>query len=121
MTLRPARSRNADGPIEPAARLMLLSQAGELLAGSLDRRRIAALAAQIIVPRLADWVAFFPPSDHPNESEPEHIWHAEEDRLDALQAALKGWRPFPAAESAHGSSAAPVRNPWPAPAASPAG
>jgi serine phosphatase RsbU (regulator of sigma subunit) len=94
MTSRPARSPSvAAAPTEPVVRLTLLSQAGELLAGSLDRRRVVALAAQLMVPRLADWVAFFPPAGHPSESGPEHVWHAEEDRLDDLAAALKSWQP----------------------------
>src|SRR5690242_4134984 len=98
MSPRPDATRpTADGLTDPAARLVLLSQAGELLAGSLERRRIAALAAQLIVPALADWAVFFPPQGHSNESGPEHVWHAEEDRLDDLAAALADWRPAPAA------------------------
>ena len=49
----PRTSLPRDRP-EEAVRLTLLSQAGELLTGTLDRRRLAALAAQLIVPRLAD-------------------------------------------------------------------
>jgi serine phosphatase RsbU (regulator of sigma subunit) len=104
MTSRPTRSATADGLTEPAARLTLLSQAGELLAGSLDRRRVVALAAQLMVPRLADWVAFFPPSGHPNEGVTEHIWHAEEDRLDELADALQGWLPAPGTVRPAGST-----------------
>ncbi|MFL6117602.1 MAG: PP2C family protein-serine/threonine phosphatase [Catenulispora sp.] len=102
---------------EEAVRLTLLSQAGELLAGTLDRRRLAALAAQLIVPRLADWVAIYPPADHSNVSTPpapEHVWHREERRLDDLRAALEGWQP-PEGEINHSGGV------WPAVVGSPFG
>src|SRR5260221_3594392 len=111
MSLRNTRAARPDGPHGEAARLTLLSQAGELLSGSLDRRRLAALAAQLIVPRLADWVAFFPASDHPNVSVPEHLWHREENRLDALAAGLGGWQPPAGTGDAS----------WPVPVSSPLG
>jgi serine phosphatase RsbU (regulator of sigma subunit) len=110
---------------EEAVRLTMLSQAGELLAGSLDRRRLAALAAQLIVPRLADWVALYPPADphagkdHSNVSPaapPEHVWHRDEGRLDALAEALADWRPPPAGEIDHIGVTE-----WPVPVASPFG
>jgi serine phosphatase RsbU (regulator of sigma subunit) len=112
----PRTPPSRDRPDE-AVRLTLLSQAGELLAGTLDRRRLAALASQLIVPGLADWVALFPPRDHSNVSPPppaEHIWHREERRLDALAAALADWRP-PAGEMDH------IGAEWPVPVASPYG
>jgi serine phosphatase RsbU (regulator of sigma subunit) len=109
-----ARKSSSDGLHDEAARLTLLSQAGELLSGSLDRRRLAALAAQLIVPRLADWVAFYPPTDHPNESAVEHVWHGEEDQLDRLTSALRGWQP--PATSGPGPA-----DTWPVPVLSPAG
>ena len=129
----PRTSLPRDRP-EEAVRLTLLSQAGELLAGTLDRRRLAALAAQLIVPRLADWVALYPPTgpfagsgfhsvdtDHSNVSSswtPEHIWHREESRLDALAAALADWSP-PAGDDDHGPGSG--RGLWPVPVASPYG
>lgn len=87
----PTRVRRPGGPTAEVARLTALSQAGELLAGSLDRRRVAALAAQLIVPRLGDWAVLFPPRGHPNALTPEHVWHREEQHLDMLGAALDGW------------------------------
>ncbi|GAA1951719.1 PP2C family protein-serine/threonine phosphatase [Catenulispora subtropica] len=120
-TSRPSLSR--DRP-EEAVRLTILSQAGELLAGTLDRRRLAALASQLIVPRLADWVALFPPpgfqggADHSNVSSSpaaEHLWHREERRLDALAAALADWRPPPTGGIHHTGAE------WPVPVASPFG
>ena len=115
---------------EEAVRLTLLSQAGELLSGSLDRRRLAALAAQLIVPRLADWVALYPATgfysgtDHSNVSSsgaPEHIWHREEHLLDALRAALEGWQPSPPEESGKTHIPGPGLGEWPVPVASPYG
>jgi serine phosphatase RsbU (regulator of sigma subunit) len=118
----PRTSPPRDRP-EEAVRLTLLSQAGELLAGTLDRRRLAALAAQLIVPRLADWVALYPPADHSNVSPAppaEHVWHREERRLDALAAALAEWRP-PVGEIHHTGADWSVWPVWPVPVASPFG
>lgn len=121
----PRTSVPRDRP-EEAVRLTLLSQAGELLAGTLDRRRLAALAAQLIVPRLADWVALYPPEDHSNVSSswtPEHIWHREERRLDDLRGALADWHP-PRSESEDqrsGRSHIAGGGDWPVPVASPYG
>ena len=116
----PRTSLPRDRP-EEAVRLTLLSQAGELLAGTLDRRRLAALAAQLIVPRLADWVALYPSADHSNVSSswtPEHLWHREERKLDALGAALADWHP-PLGEDGHVPGFG--HGEWPVPVASPFG
>ncbi|WP_194896516.1 PP2C family protein-serine/threonine phosphatase [Catenulispora pinisilvae] len=119
----PRTSLPRDRP-EEAVRLTLLSQAGELLTGTLDRRRLAALAAQLIVPRLADWVAIYPAADHSNVSSrwtPEHIWHREERRLDALGVALKDWQPPLPGDSGRAHIPGIGQNDWPVPVASPYG
>ncbi|MBS2532397.1 serine/threonine-protein phosphatase [Catenulispora sp. NF23] len=119
----PRTSLPRDRP-EEAVRLTLLSQAGELLTGTLDRRRLAALAAQLIVPRLADWVAIYPAADHSNVSSawtPEHIWHREERRLDALGVALKNWQPPLPGDSGRTHIPGIGQNDWPVPVASPYG
>jgi serine phosphatase RsbU (regulator of sigma subunit) len=119
----PRTSLPRDRP-EEAVRLTLLSQAGELLTGTLDRRRLAALAAQLIVPRLADWVALYPPADHSNVSSswtPEHIWHREERRLDALGAALAEWHPPLPDDSGARHIPGLSHGEWPVPVASPYG
>jgi serine phosphatase RsbU (regulator of sigma subunit) len=119
----PRTSLPRDRP-EEAVRLTLLSQAGELLSGTLDRRRLAALAAQLIVPRLADWVALYPAADHSKVSSswtPEHIWHREERRLDALRSALDGWQPPIAGESGRAHIPGTGHGEWPVPVASPYG
>lgn len=95
---RVTRAPGRGGAPAETARLTVLSQAGELLAGSLDRRRLAALAAQLIVPRLGDWAVLFPARGHSNGVTPEHVWHREEQELDALGAALEGWE-CPSAET----------------------
>ena len=97
MTSRNPRTAFAQPP-DPTARLTLLAQAGELLSGTLDRRRLAALAAQLVVPRLAEWVAVYPPEDNPNAEVPEHVWHRNELSMDTVFLKLRGWRP-PLADS----------------------
>jgi len=126
MSSRAPRTSLTRGRPEEAVRLTLLSQAGELLSGTLDRRRLAALAAQLIVPRLADWVALFPAPDHSNVSSSppaEHVWHREERRLDALGAALADWRPPSAGDGARLGVRPGVGSGdhWPVPVASPYG
>jgi serine phosphatase RsbU (regulator of sigma subunit)/anti-sigma regulatory factor (Ser/Thr protein kinase) len=69
------------------ARLSFLAEASDLLAGSLDQEKTIALAAQLVVPRLAAWCAALLPDDD-GELRPAYVWHADEARTDALAGLL---------------------------------
>ncbi|MFG2224829.1 SpoIIE family protein phosphatase [Streptomyces sp. NPDC048644] len=65
-----------------------LAETSELLAGQLDQDMVTALAAQLLVPRLADWCGIWLST----ESRGLHlsrVWHADEQRLHALRAELE--------------------------------
>jgi serine phosphatase RsbU (regulator of sigma subunit)/anti-sigma regulatory factor (Ser/Thr protein kinase) len=57
------------------------------LAGTLDQEKIIALAAQLVVPRLAVWCAVFL-EDDAGAARPAYVWHADESRLDGLAGLL---------------------------------
>jgi serine phosphatase RsbU (regulator of sigma subunit)/anti-sigma regulatory factor (Ser/Thr protein kinase) len=69
------------------ARLSFLAEASDLLAGSLDQEKTIALAAQLVVPRLAAWCAALVP-DEDGELRPAYVWHADESRVDTLTGLL---------------------------------
>jgi serine phosphatase RsbU (regulator of sigma subunit)/anti-sigma regulatory factor (Ser/Thr protein kinase) len=73
------------GELERArlARVSYLAEAGELLAGHLDQDKIVALAAQLVVPQLADWCAVLL-ADAAGVLRPVYLCHAHESRADAL-------------------------------------
>jgi serine phosphatase RsbU (regulator of sigma subunit)/anti-sigma regulatory factor (Ser/Thr protein kinase) len=73
------------GELERArrGRVSFLAEASDLLAGTLDQEKIIALAAQLVVPRLATWCAVLL-ADDTGSSHPAYVWHADESRLDAL-------------------------------------
>jgi serine phosphatase RsbU (regulator of sigma subunit)/anti-sigma regulatory factor (Ser/Thr protein kinase) len=75
------------------ARLSFLAEASDLLAGSLDQEKTIALAAQLVVPRLAAWCAALVP-DEDGELRPAYVWHADESRVDTL-ASLLNLAPVP--------------------------
>ncbi len=75
------------------ARLSFLAEASDLLAGTLDQEKTIALAAQLVVPRLAAWCAALLP-DEEGELRPAYVWHADETRVDALTGLLHS-RPAP--------------------------
>lgn len=62
-----------------------LAEASELLAGTLDEAMLIALAAQLVVPRLAGWCAFYPAG----EATLSHLWHADERCTDPLRELLE--------------------------------
>ena len=69
------------------ARLSFLAEASDLLAGNLDQEKTIALAAQLVVPRLAAWCAALVP-DADGERRPAYVWHADESRVDTLTGLL---------------------------------
>jgi serine phosphatase RsbU (regulator of sigma subunit)/anti-sigma regulatory factor (Ser/Thr protein kinase) len=68
-------------------RMSFLAEASHLLAGTLDEDRTIALAAQLIVPRLAGWCAVLLPGES-GELRLAYAWHADESRADALAHVL---------------------------------
>jgi serine phosphatase RsbU (regulator of sigma subunit) len=83
-----------------------LAEAGELLAGQLDEDMVAALAGQLLVPRLADWCGVWLTTDNA-EMRLSRVWHVDERHIRALRLSLEKDRP-PAGLSTTG-----VPWPWP--------
>ncbi|MGW2812399.1 SpoIIE family protein phosphatase [Streptomyces sp. NPDC001415] len=92
--------------------LSFLAEASDLLAGQFDEDMIAALAGQLLVPRLADWCAIWLDEDAGGPlAAPRlaRVWHAKEAAIEPLRAAVEKEPPrLPA--SARGG---PVPMPWP--------
>lgn len=93
--LAPTARRTArdDGDWAGRGALSFLAEASDLLAGQLDEDIVAALAGQLLVPRLADWCAIWlePESGGP-AAVPRlaKVWHVDEERTGALRALLEG-------------------------------
>ncbi|MFC8537253.1 SpoIIE family protein phosphatase [Streptomyces sp. NPDC057249] len=93
--LAPSARRTArdDGDWAGRGALSFLAEASDLLAGQLDEDIVAALAGQLLVPRLADWCAIWlePESGGP-AAVPRlaKVWHVDEDRIGPLRALLEG-------------------------------
>lgn len=68
-------------------RIAFLAEASDLLAGTLDQEQAIALAAQLVVPRLAAWCAVLL-AGQSGQLTPAHVWHADEARNDALSCLL---------------------------------
>jgi serine phosphatase RsbU (regulator of sigma subunit) len=83
-----------------------LAEVSELLAGQLDEDMIAALAGQLLVPRLADWCAMWLTTED-GRMRLSRVWHTDEHRVAALRRALE---PDPPLVSL---STAGVPWPWP--------
>jgi serine phosphatase RsbU (regulator of sigma subunit)/anti-sigma regulatory factor (Ser/Thr protein kinase) len=81
------RARLAEHDRIRRARLSFLAEASDLLAGSLDQEKTVALAAQLVVPRLAAWCAALLPGEN-GELSPAYVWHADESLIDALTGLL---------------------------------
>ncbi|MFE4832008.1 SpoIIE family protein phosphatase [Streptomyces sp. NPDC056672] len=92
--------------------LSFLAEASELLAGQLDEDLIAALAGQLLVPRLADWCAVWLDSESAQAGTAPRlarVWHADESRTGELRAVLEK-EPPRLPDLPRGG---PVRVPWP--------
>lgn len=105
--------------------LSFLAEASDLLSGQLDADQVASLAAQLTVPRLADWCAVWlydgdggaPGRGIEGDGEAQRlarVWHSHESRIDSLRSALEQ-DPPPMAGHHSGLSSTPaaVRWPWP--------
>lgn len=83
---RPRRGRTAEwvdrsGPT-------FLAEAGELLAGQLDEDMVAAIAGQLMVPRLADWCGVWLTTES-GAMRLSRVWHTDERCIGALRQALE--------------------------------
>ncbi|MGW6024926.1 SpoIIE family protein phosphatase [Streptomyces sp. NPDC055099] len=99
--------------------LTFLAEASDLLAGQFDEDLVAALAGQLLVPRLADWCAVW--LDDEAEVAPRgsasggtgsrlaRVWHTSEQRIEELRRSLE--KDPPQLTDEVGSGAVPV--PWP--------
>ncbi|MBW5425865.1 SpoIIE family protein phosphatase [Streptomyces sp. BG9H] len=98
--------------------LSFLAEASDLLAGQFDEDLVAALAGQLLVPRLADWCAVWldDASEGPARAAPgapgarlARVWHTCEHRVEELRRVLE--KDPPQLPDTAGSGACPV--PWP--------
>ncbi|MFE2289972.1 SpoIIE family protein phosphatase [Streptomyces sp. NPDC059452] len=95
-----------------------LAEASDLLAGQLDEDLVAAIAGQLLVPRLADWCAIWLEAEGGGPgAEPRlaRVWHSDETGTEPLRTALER-APLKLPAGA-GSGPVPVPVPWPAPPA----
>ncbi|MEU3541304.1 SpoIIE family protein phosphatase [Streptomyces paromomycinus] len=112
----PARRTEADWINHGA--LSFLAEASDLLSGQLDEEQVALLAAQLVVPRLADWCAVWLHSGG-REGTGEaprlaRVWHSSESRIDALRMALEKEPPvMPVPGPQREGAGAAVPWPWP--------
>ncbi|MFG2826490.1 SpoIIE family protein phosphatase [Streptomyces sp. NPDC048434] len=65
-----------------------LAETSELLAGQLDQDMVTALAAQLLVPRLADWCAIWLTTEG-GGMQLSRVWHVDERRISPLRAELE--------------------------------
>lgn len=92
--------------------LSFLAEASDLLAGQLDEDIVAALAGQLLVPRLADWCAIWLEPETPGRAAVPRlakVWHVDETRIQPLRALLEG-DPLRLPERV---GTGPVSMPWP--------
>lgn len=121
--------------------LSFLAEASDLLAGQLDENLVAALAGQLIVPRLADWCAVWLEDEVTGRgrggwgdgatSVPgprlARVWHGSENRMEELRRALEKEPPHlsdtmgvpPLEPGRERGRSGPVSFPWPGEALGP--
>ncbi|WP_326705925.1 ATP-binding SpoIIE family protein phosphatase [Streptomyces cyaneofuscatus] len=95
-----------------------LAEASDLLAGQLDEDLVAAIAGQLLVPRLADWCAIWLEAEGVGPgAEPRlaRVWHSDETGTEPLRTALEREPLRLPAGAGSGPVSVPV--PWPAPSA----
>ncbi|MEV4446441.1 ATP-binding SpoIIE family protein phosphatase [Streptomyces mirabilis] len=104
--------------------LSFLAEASDLLAGQLDEDLVAALAGQLLVPRLADWCAVWLEDEATDRAgglglalgpRLARVWHGSENRIEELRQALE--KDPPRLPDSVRSRAVPV--PWPGEASGP--
>ncbi|KIZ19282.1 SpoIIE family protein phosphatase [Streptomyces natalensis] len=83
-----------------------LAETSELLAGQLDQDMVTALAAQLLVPRLADWCAIWLYTEG-SGVKLSRVWHVDERRIPPLRADLERENPSAGVRTAG--------TPWPWP------
>ncbi|SDG91778.1 SpoIIE family protein phosphatase [Nonomuraea jiangxiensis] len=81
------RERLAEQDRAHRGRLSFLAEAGELLAGVHDEELIAALTAQLVVPKIATWAAVYL-TDLTGMTRLAHVWHREERHNATLRKSL---------------------------------
>ncbi|MFI0356834.1 SpoIIE family protein phosphatase [Actinomadura sp. 9N407] len=89
--------------------LSFVAEASDLLAGTLDQERTMALVAQLVVPRLSTWCAVYTVADS-GAARLAYVWHADENRADALRELLEHTDSAPLMDSPgpwHGLATAP--------------
>lgn len=93
------RERLAEQDRAHRGRLSFLAEAGELLAGVHDEELLAALAAQLVVPKIATWAAVYL-TDLAGMTRLAHVWHREERHNAELRTSLPALPRTPLSEVA---------------------
>ncbi|MEU3006873.1 SpoIIE family protein phosphatase [Streptomyces sp. NPDC007020] len=108
----PRRTERDDAVWDSRGAPAFLAEASDLLAGQLDEDLVAAIAGQLLVPRLADWCAIWLETEGGGPAaEPRlaRVWHSDETGVEPLRDALeRAPLTLPA-----GAGSGPVAVPWP--------
>ncbi|MFG2473801.1 SpoIIE family protein phosphatase [Streptomyces fagopyri] len=116
--VEPGRDPSRDHDWLNRGALSFLAEASDLLAGQLDEDLVAALAGQLLVPRLADWCAVWLEDEATDRAgglglalgpRLARVWHGSENRIEELRRALE--KDPPRLPDSVRSRAVPV--PWP--------